>query len=313
MAQIKETQIISKSGADLYLRSIRTKQKAKAIVQINHGLTEHSGRYAEFMQFLAKKGYHAFAHDIRGHGLTAAENLPRGRFAKHDGARKLIKDVDFVVDHIRAQYKNLPIICFGHSMGGLIATNYAQYKPEKVAALAIWNANFQAAPLAPLARFILGFEQFFLGSDVPSPTMSRLTFGRWAKAIEGATSSKDWLTSDPQMINIIRADELSGFAPSISMWQEVINLIERGAHPHGIKHLPAGLPIQLVAGGKDPATDYGKAVEWFANQLRVSGQSNIDYKIFLESRHETLNELIRNEAMDHFVGWADRLVSLKGK
>lgn len=309
MAQIKETEISSKSGAVLHLRSIRTKRKAKAVVQINHGLTEHSGRYAPFMQYLAQKGYHAFAHDHRGHGLTLAEHLPRGQFSSQDGARKVIKDVDSVIDHIRVHYQDLPIICFGHSMGGLVAANYAQFKPHRIAALAIWNSNFKSADIAPLARLILGVEQFFLGSDVPSPTLQRMTFDRWAKSVAGASTGKDWLTADQDMIEKLYDDDIASFSPSISMWQDVINLIARGAHPHSLQHLALNLPIQLVAGGQDPATDYGKAVAWFANQLRAAGQVNIDYKIFMDSRHETLNDTVRDDAMDHFVTWGDKIIS----
>lgn len=290
------------------MRSCHSTKKAKAAIQINHGLTEHSGRYEHFMQYLARHGYHSFAHDHRGHGLTQAEKLPRGQFSQKDGARKIIKDVDFMMAHIQSEHEGLPILIFGHSMGGLIAMNYAQYKPHMISGLAIWNSNFQAANLAPLSQIIMGVEQFFLGSDVPSPTMSYMTFAKWAKSIDGATSSKDWLTSDKDMVEAFGDDDLAGFAPAISMWQDVMHLTARGAHPHGLSNLPIDLPIQLVAGGKDPATDYGKAKEWLANQLRATGRTNLDYKLFLNSRHETLNEVMRDDAMEHFVSWADKVI-----
>ena len=151
MAKICEQSLTSTSGAQIHLRTCMSKKTPKGIIQINHGLTEHSGRYEHFMKFLAKHGYHSYAHDHRGHGLTKAENLPLGRFAKRDGARKVIKDVRFIHKKIRSDYEDLPVICFGHSMGGLIAANFAIQNPDAIAGLAIWNSNFKINQFAPLA------------------------------------------------------------------------------------------------------------------------------------------------------------------
>lgn len=313
MVKIKTLQLRSNTGANIHIRQSKPKGKVKAVVQINHGLTEHSGRYEHFMQHLSANGYAAFVHDHRGHGLTEAEKLPRGQFSKRDGWRKVIKDVDFLNDHIRANFPDTPIICFGHSMGGLIAANYATRHPHKIDALAIWNSNFQTSDYTPLAQLILGFEAFFLGSDIPSSLIPKLTFQRWSKSIEGAESGIDWLSSDRERLISMADDELIGWKPSISMWQSVFEFISRGAKADALSRLPISLPVNLVGGGEDPSTNKGQAVRWLADKLRETGLNNIDFKIYKNARHETLNEFDRESAMEDFVAWANKSMALKLK
>lgn len=308
MAKIREKNITSTSGAQIYLRTCISKKTPKAVIQINHGLTEHSGRYEHFMKFLAKHGYHSYAHDHRGHGMTKADNLPLGQFAKRDGARKVIKDVRFIHETIRSDFEGVPIICFGHSMGGLIAANYAIQNPNTINGLAIWNANFKISQFATPAKFILFLEAFFKGSDVPSLFMSKLTFETWSKSIKNSKSGYDWLTHDEEMIDKIANDELGGWQPSNAMWSATLDFMQRGVNPNAIKSLPNSLPINLVSGEQDPATDYGKAVDWYAELLEECGQKQIQVTKYAHCRHETLNEISRNVAMSDFVDWADKSI-----
>lgn len=315
MAKIKISKLMSPSGANLHIHQCKaqgiTKGTAKGIVQINHGLCEHSARYVPFMEYLASKGYHTIAHDHRGHGLTEVDNLPKGQFAKHSGASKVIKDVTFINQMMRDEYPNLPIICFGHSMGGLIAANYAQTLPHTIDGLAIWNSNLKASQTTIFAQFILGFEAFFIGSDVPSAMIAKMTFKKWSQSIEGAKTRFDWLTHDQDMIEMMLNDQLNDWSPSISMWQDVMTFIAKAAHPKSISNLPQNLPINLVAGGQDPATENGSAMEWFTDLLEQSGHLNVDYQLYKDFRHETLNEIGRENAMQDFVLWADKFVDTK--
>ena len=60
--------------------------RPRALVQITHGIAEHSGRYDRFARFLAAQGFVVYAIDLRGHGHTAGpDNLGRaGLTAWHD-------------------------------------------------------------------------------------------------------------------------------------------------------------------------------------------------------------------------------------
>ena len=48
-------------------------EKAKAVIQIVHGMQEHKERYYPFAEFLSKNGYDVVVSDMRGHGESVSE------------------------------------------------------------------------------------------------------------------------------------------------------------------------------------------------------------------------------------------------
>ncbi|MGO4836431.1 alpha/beta fold hydrolase, partial [Rhizobiaceae sp. 2RAB30] len=139
--------LASPTGASLNLYVRRAEGEPRAAIQVNHGLAEHAARYARFAERMARRGYHVYAHDHRGHGATKASDAPLGRFAGKDGAAKVIADVAAVHDLIGSEHPGLPVIVFGHSMGGLIALNFVLRHPCIAHSVAVWNANFSAGAL----------------------------------------------------------------------------------------------------------------------------------------------------------------------
>lgn len=88
-----------------------------ATVVIVHGIGEHSGRYEQVGSLLAVAGLSVVAFDLVGFGASGGS---RGDI--HDWVSYL----DQVERHVqRALTTNQPVALFGHSMGGLIATEYA--------------------------------------------------------------------------------------------------------------------------------------------------------------------------------------------
>src|ERR1700741_2736706 len=104
----------------------------RAIALIAHGYGEHAGRYEHVAQALVDElGAAVYAPDHRGHGKT-------------DGATGLVEDGEAitgdlhdVADEARAEHPGLPVVLIGHSMGGLIATRFAQRYGEELTALVL--------------------------------------------------------------------------------------------------------------------------------------------------------------------------------
>lgn len=301
--------LASPTGARLNLLSTAPQGAARGVVQINHGLAEHAARYGRFARCLAQRGYHVYAHDHRGHGSTTAPDAPPRSFAgpaeRDGGATKVVADVLAVHDEIARRHAGLPVVLFGHSMGGLIGLNVVLRHPDRVAAAAIWNANFSAGLAGRAAQAILAWERFRLGSDVPSRIVPKLTFGAWARTVPDRRTEFDWLSRDEAEVRKYIDDPLCGWDASVGMWQAVFRLVFHGADDRHFDGLRRNMPFNLVGGANDPATDGGKAVARLSERMAAMGFSNLKTTIYPETRHESLNELNRNLIMEEFADWLD--------
>ncbi|TIO78139.1 MAG: alpha/beta hydrolase [Mesorhizobium sp.] len=304
----EQTRLASPSGADLNLYVKHAGGNPRAVVQINHGLAEHAARYARFADFLGDRGFDVYAHDHRGHGATKAPDAPLGRFADVDGIAKVIADVGAVHDLIAAEHPRLPVIVFGHSLGASIALNFVLRHSWRIHAAAIWNGNFSQGLLGQLALGILGWERMRLGSDVPSRLLPRLTFQAWGKAVPNHRTLFDWLSRDPVEVDKYVADPLCGWDASISMWRDVVGMAQHAGKDSSFTGVRRDLPVNLVGGEKDPASDYGKAVSHLARRMDRMGFSNLVSKVYADTRHESLNEVNRDVVMNDFVAWADSVL-----
>ena len=293
----------SPSGAALGWRHWPAAIPEKAVLIICHGLAEHSARYARFAEVMAAHGFNVYAHDHRGHGATRAGGAPLGRYAPSLGAAKVVDDVAAMRTMAASRHPGLPVILFGHSMGGLIALNAAEENPDLYDGLAVWNSNFNPGLAGRAAQAVLAVEKMLKGSDVPSGLLSKLTFGAWAKSIPERRTDYDWLSHDPAEVAKYIGDPLCGFDASVSMWIDLFKLTFAGASPDRLARLPQDLPVHLVGGGQDPATNGGQEIRWLERRMRAAGLKRVTTIVYPEMRHETLNETERDGAMRDFAGW----------
>lgn len=303
--------LLRPEGSRLVLRHQQAQSTARGVIHINHGLAEHSERYTEFAKILSNAGYHVYAQDHRGHGHNIGAEHPKSMFAMRDGAAKVLNDVDCINQLIKERHPGLPVILFGHSMGGLIAFNYALQKPENINGLSIWNSNFGNKSERIFARFMLKVERMLKGSDVPSQFLPKVTFRSWAKQVQPSPCTSptmfDWLSSDQTVVDAYLKDPLCGFDPSVSMWLDIFQWMEQGDRQKNWERLPKNLPIRFHAGALDPATNFGQAVTAFATRLQQLSFSDISHKIYTHSRHETLLDQEREIATQDFIQWSDRI------
>lgn len=293
----------SPSGVALAWRHQPAAAPEKGVLIVSHGLAEHSARYARFADFMALQGFHVYAHDHRGHGATRAADAPLGRYAQSQGIDKVLNDVRAMRDMTAGNHPGLPVILFGHSMGGLIALNAAENDPDLYDGLAVWNSNFNPGLAGRAAQVILTIEKMLKGSDVPSDILPKLTFGTWGKSIPNHKTEFDWLSHDPVEVAKYIDDPLCGFDASVSLWIDLFNLTFAGARPDRLRRLPETLPIHLVGGGEDPATNGAREIRWLARRMEKMGLKRVTTVVYPAMRHETLNETERDGAMRDFAGW----------
>ncbi len=109
----------------------------RGVVVITHGIRDYALRYDAFARQLTAQGYAVYAQDLRGHAHSGGQ---RQRF---DSMAQLVADTDLVVETARRAYPDAPVFAFGHSLGGLVTTQYALTHGGKLKGVVLSGAALQ--------------------------------------------------------------------------------------------------------------------------------------------------------------------------
>jgi acylglycerol lipase len=107
------------AGRSGYWQAWVPRDPVRAIVVVVHGLHDHSARYAHVGTRLAAAGFAVYAADHRGHGRS------EGRRANIERMTLIQADLRSFVRFATERHPGLPVFMVGHSLGGLIALQYA--------------------------------------------------------------------------------------------------------------------------------------------------------------------------------------------
>jgi len=295
----------SPTGSKINLHSFLPLGEARAVVHITHGMAEHSKRYSRFALELTAAGFAVFAHDMRGHGRTIAGDAPQGVFAKSDGLNKVLEDQNEIINLIKERLPNRPVICFGHSLGSIINLNFALKYPNQVNALACWNSGIETGLLPKASRIILAIEGLFRNQNLPSLIAWKLSFEAWNSKFKPNRTKSDWLSRDENEVDLYVNDPYCGFEVSISMWRDVLDGVFYAGNKINIQKLPKELPVHIVGGAEDPCTQNGSDMKKLAIKLQNSGLSDVTCMILEGTRHESLNEINRDQTTKQFIKWLE--------
>ena len=112
----------------LYTVSYRA-DHPKAVVVISHGFSESVKKYEEPIYYFLQQGYHVVMADHCGHGYSY--RMVKDPSLVHvDHYTRYVKDLIYVIRYAKKEYAGLPLVLFGHSMGGGIAAETASQIPE---------------------------------------------------------------------------------------------------------------------------------------------------------------------------------------
>jgi alpha-beta hydrolase superfamily lysophospholipase len=288
-------------------------KKPRGTLHIVHGMAEHSLRYERLAQRLCKEGIEVWAADQRGHGKTADPliNGPDkggllGHCADQDGIVKVTGDMDLVNRMIGKLYPDIPLFLLGHSWGSFLSQNYIEQYDY------------------PLAGCILsgtrGPDGFKIKASVPLMTLLALLKGvrkgsRLAHAIADGPfnipfkpnrTPFDWLSRDEREVDAYQADPMSGMLCSAGFYRDMSLLLSRIHKPETMQRIRRDLPIYVFSGSADPVGDMGKSPTALVDAYRSLGITDLEFVIYPDARHETLNETNREEVIGNLLAWIIR-------
>jgi alpha-beta hydrolase superfamily lysophospholipase len=263
-----------------------------------HGMAEHALRYRPLADALVAAGFDVYANDHRGHGQTVREPGQLGDFGP-EGWRGLVDDSLALVRRVREEC-DVPVLIMGHSMGSMLLQQLLTEANELYdgAALSGTTAvDVMAAASAASAADQSG------GTDL---------FASFNAAFEPVRTASDWLSRDPEQVDLYVNDPLCGFSVTDA---SLGSLMESGLEfstAAATSRIRPDLPIYLFAGDKDPVGLGGVLVTRVAERYREAGVKDVEVKLYPDARHEVFNETNRAEVVGDFLAWASRVRDAAG-
>lgn len=158
--------------------------EARGVVVLVHGFGEHSARYAHVGTRLATAGFAVYAADHRGHGRT------EGRRANVERMALVVDDLGGFARFAADRHRGLPVFLVGHSLGGLIALQYATGPDAALDGLVLSGPLVQVTVGSAVLKRLAGV----LSALVPDLQVTALDV--------------DAISRDPQVVRAYRDDPL---------------------------------------------------------------------------------------------------------
>lgn len=306
----------SDDGLKLFVRhwipqNVHKDAKPRGLLHIVHGMAEHSLRYERLAQRLNKERIEVWSADMRGHGKTAdlSINDPSiggllGHCADKDGIAKVTGDINLVTQMISKTYPDVPIFLLGHSWGSFLAQNYLEtYRDHPLSGCILSGTRGPdglrikaSVPFMALLTWLNGVrKRSFLARAV--------TDGPFSKPFKPNRTSFDWLSRDESEVDGYIADALSGVFCSAGFYRDLSLLLNKIHRPETMDMIKRNLPVYVFGGSADPVGDMGKSPTALVNAYRSLGITDLEFVLYPEARHETLNETNREEVTENLLAW----------
>ena len=276
-----------------------------AVIQVFHGLGEHSARYQHFAETATEKGYAVCAHDHRGHGPNAGRP---GFFAADIGWELLVDDGHKVSDFLRERFPGKPVVLLGHSMGSYIAQSYAMRHGRELTALVLSGSTWPARGLLFVGHLLARIVAWHKGIEAHSPLLDKIGFGDFNKQFEPARTELDWLSRDNAEVDAYIADPLCGGPYTIGLWTDLLGGLRDIASNKALQNIPTELPI-LITGGADDPVGGERGMQQLSAHYEQTGHGNLNTRIYAGGRHEMFNETNRDEFTAELFRWIENALA----
>lgn len=267
-------------------------EKPIGIVQITHGMKEHSKRYFDFIKFLTNNNYNVFISDLRGHGLTC-ESIDKLGYSDNDIYKECLNDSLFISEYLSKKYKNLPLYVIGHSFGSFVIQGYIKNNiyAKKIVLI---GSNYNNTLLFKTGKIIASFIKLFKGKKGSAKLIEDMSFNSYAKKFKNG----NWLTRNEKIFNAYNQDPYCNCSFPINFYYSMFKNTPKNYK--NISKVKNKAKLFILAGTSDPVGNYGKGVVKLAKVYQKAGFKTT-MKLYIDYRHEILNELNKTEVYNDIV------------
>lgn len=268
----------AKDGLKIFAQAWDPEATPRAVVCLVHGLGEHSGRYANMAETLNQGGYAVIASDLRGHGKSGGKRGHSPTFESY------MDDLALLLDEAAGRYEGLPCFLWGHSLGGVLVTNYVLRRKPQLTAVVITSPGLRTSISEQKAKI-----QFAKLAGTILPAMN-LSTGLDANLI----------SRDPEVVQRYINDPLVHGIVTLAMTKYTLEAIP-WAYAHASEWT---LPVLIMHGEAD-ALAYASGSEELAKLIK----QDCTLKIWPGLWHETHNEPEKEQVLAYALGWLDSQLS----
>jgi alpha-beta hydrolase superfamily lysophospholipase len=278
-------------------------------------MAEHGLRYDRFARRLIGEGIEVWVSDLRGHGKTAdpAVNDPsRGGLLGHCGDKDAYKRVADDIEEINRRIKDLlpgqPLFLMGHSWGSfLVQYNIEEYGGH-ISGCILSGTRGPDGLKIRMAPAILTLIAALKGCRKKSALAFALGDKPYNRPFRPNRTPFDWLSRDTKEVDKYAADPLCGMRCSSGFYRDMGILLNRIHQREQMERIRRDLPIYVLAGSADPVGDMGTSPTALVDAYRALKIENIEFVLYPDARHETLNETNRDEVTGELIIWLKKYI-----
>ena len=255
-----EGKLLSGDGFNLFWKAWIPDAKPKAVIHIIHGYAEHVDRYKNVVDELVPDSYLVIAKDHRGHGRS-------------DGKRGHVKSFEQYIEDERTFYKQIierdyngiPYFVLGHSMGSIIALNYAERYQDDINGMILSGTGSKPGKAIAKAKVLLSKigSKLFPGVHVKSGL------------------PPEFISRDPDVVKAYVDDPLTYDVITPRLAEQMYTYLDLGFSKAG----NINIPVLIQCGSAD--TSFSGQEELY--NAMTSNDKTI--KIYEGLKHEVYNEL----------------------
>lgn len=247
----------------------------KANLLLQHGLGEYAERfvwqYNQLIPKLVARGFNVYAIDLPGHGETP-------------GVRGLVDVNEALMLHLSARdaiTSDLPLVLFGHSLGGLVTAASVVSNPTGIAAAVLSSSAMQEPSKRwerMLSRLVTAINP---EGDMPLPR-----------------PGEECLTRDLELLKLIAADDKMYHGKARNLVAktvlEISDMVWSRVNQWSV-------PTLVIHGDKDLSTNHLNSIRLFEN---IPAQDK-KLRIYEGGYHELLNDLDKALVERELFDWLD--------
>lgn len=300
-----EFQLTISKNAIAFVRCWLPVGAVRGVIQVIHGMAEHSGRYERLAAALTAQGYAVYAQDLPGHGRTARAPDELGHFSEAAGWRLALQAIRCLQREIGEWHAGVPQFIFGHSMGSFLLQDYISRHAHDLSGAVLSASTADAGPLRALGLALLRAEGMWQGYDERSALAEQLTFKSYNRRFAPTRTAFDWLSRDADEVDRYVADPQCGFRCTTGLWVQLLTAMGR-LDKRRAARVPSRLALLAIAGEDDPVCAGRRGPQSLKKRYLDAGLTDVSALSYPRGRHELLNDLCRDEVTADLIDWLNR-------